>query len=195
MFNSNETDLSNSHNYTNLTTSENATIGESLNITLTNEIEFQPFAYVSFVLATGSIAACVLVIIFAFKKNEKTFFKWKRAQRFVVVTSICDILFYGVQLIFNIHVSVFNIHVSAPGLQYQLPPAICSIYAVFLLEFAYAQGILSIIAAASACFYILKQEELDLGKYDWKMFSFMFVFPAIVLVTASCNGGMGHNGL
>lgn len=188
MFNSNETDLSNSHNYTNLTTSENATIGESLNITLTNEIEFRPFAYVSFVLATGSITACVLVIIFAFKKNEKTFFKWKRAQRFVVMTSICDILFYGVQLIFNIHVSV-------TGLQYQPPPVICSIYAVFLLEFAYAQGILGIIAAASACFYILKQEELDLGKYDWKMLSFMFVFPAIVLVTASCNGGMGHNGL
>ncbi|CAC5373834.1 unnamed protein product [Mytilus coruscus] len=119
MFNSNETVLRSSHNYTNLTTYENATKVESLNFTSTNDIKFhaqakvlQPYEYVSFVLATGSISSN-----------------------------------------------------------------------------------LSIIAAASACYYILKQEELNLGKYDWKMFSFMFVFPAIVLVTANFNGGMGHNGL
>ncbi|CAG2195863.1 unnamed protein product [Mytilus edulis] len=195
MLNSNETGFSSSHNYTNTTISENATIVESFNTTLTNATEFhaqarvlQPYKFVSLALATCSISVCVLVIILAFKKNGKTFFKWKRAQRFVVMTSTCDILFYGVQLIYNINVPLF-------ALQYQPPTAICSIYTVFLLEFAYAQGNLSIIVAVSAFFYILKQEELDLGKYDWKMFSFMFVFPAIVLVTASFNGGMGHNGL
>ncbi|CAC5377948.1 unnamed protein product [Mytilus coruscus] len=193
MFNRNETGLSSSHNYTNLTTSENATKVESLNTTSINDIEFhaqakvwQPYEFVSLVLATCSISVCVLVITLAFKKNGKTFFKWKRAQRFVVMTSTCDILFYGVQLIYNINVTVSG---RVP------PPAICSIYAVFLLEFAYAQCNLGGIAAATACYYILKQAELDLGKYDWKMFSYMFVYPAIILVTASLNGGMGHNGL
>ena len=195
MFNSNETGLSSSHNYTNTTISKNATIVESFNTTLTNATEFhaqarvlQPYKFVSLALATCSISVCVLVITLAFKKNGKTFFQWKRAQRFVVMTSTCDILFYGVQLIYNINVPLF-------ALRYQPPTAICSIYAVFLLEFAYAQANLSIIAAVSACYYIFKQAELDLGKYDWKMFLFMFVFPAIVLVAATFNGGMGHNGL
>lgn len=193
MFNGNETHLSSSHNQTNVSTSENATRVEYFNITSRNDIEFHddlkvwlPFDIVSIVLATCSISVCVLVIILAFKKNEKTFFKWKRANRFVVMTSTCDILFYGVQLIYNINVSVSG---SVPS------PAICSMYAVFLLEFAYAQAILGEIAATTACYYILKQKELDLGKYEWKMFSYMFVFPAIVLVTASLNGGMDHNGL
>ncbi|CAG2212427.1 unnamed protein product [Mytilus edulis] len=193
MFNSNETNLSSSDNHTNLTTFENTRKVETLNITLTNDTEFhaqakvwQPYEFISLILATCSISVCVLVIILAFKKNEKTFFKWKRANRFVVMTSTCDILFYGVQLIYNINVSVSG---SVPS------PAICSMYAVFLLEFAYAQAILGEIAATTACYYILKQKELDLGKYEWKMFSYMFVFPAIVLVTASLNGGMDHNGL
>ncbi|CAC5408451.1 unnamed protein product [Mytilus coruscus] len=193
MFNSNETHLNSSHNQTNLTTSENATKVEYLNITSRNDIEFHdqskvwlPFEIVSIVLATGSISVCVLVIIFAFKKNGKTFFKWKRAQRFVVLTSACDILFYGVQFILNIDTQVSGL---VP------PPVICSIYAFFLLEFAYAQSNLSIITAATACYYILKQAEIDLGKYDWKMFSFMFVYPAILLATASFNGGMAYNGV
>ncbi|CAG2235056.1 unnamed protein product [Mytilus edulis] len=193
MFNGNETHLSSSHNQTNVSTSENATRVEYFNITSRNDIEFHddlkvwlPFDIVSIVLATCSISVCVLVIIFAFKKNGKAFFKWKRAQRFVVITSVCDLLFYGVQFIFNIDTQISGLVPS---------PVTCSIYGFFLLEFAYAQSNLSIIAAATACYYILKQAEIDLGKYDWKMFSFMFVYPAILLGTASFNGGMAYNGV
>ena len=129
MFNGNETHLSSSHNQTNVSTSENATRVEYFNITSRNDIEFHddlkvwlPFDIVSIVLATCSISVCVLIIIFAFKKNGKAFFKWKRAQRFVVITSVCDMLFYGVQFILNIDTQISGLVPS---------PVFCSIYGFF----------------------------------------------------------------
>ncbi|CAC5373831.1 unnamed protein product [Mytilus coruscus] len=188
---SNVTVSTSSQNLTNVTV--NATKSEYNNTTARDSIQnpdntylLEDNGYISFILTSTSIFICLLVIIFAFKKNGKEYFKWKKSQRFIVVTAACDIMFYGVQLAFATDVTISGIVPSS---------SICSIYAVVLLEVAYAQCNLSMIIATTACFCILQQENLNFGKYDWKMFLCMFSYQAIILVIAAFNGGTDFNGI
>ena len=142
--------------------------------------------YASICLSVISVIICILVIILSFRKHGCHVFNWKIVQRFVVVCNICDALFYTAQATFGICVLITE---EVPA------PPMCSFYAVFLLVFAYAQCRLSMVIAIATCYLIMKKKHLNLGKYDWKMFLFMFLDPILVLSVAAEMGGMEFNGV
>ena len=120
--------------------------------------------YISIFLSIFSITICIVVTILSFYKNGRHIFKWKIVQRFVVVSCLCDALFYIEQAAFGIQVLITD-KISEPG--------VCTFYDVFLLVVAYAQCRLSIIVTLTASVLFLTKRHITLGKYDWQMFSFI----------------------
>lgn len=172
---------------------ENVTPTTSLNITsrygknFTDGTYVMPLSiYLSYSITSSSICICLLVLIFSFRKNKQNYFKWKISQRFVAVSSFCDIMFYGVQM-----VCITNVGITRTVPSHDL----CTVYAFFLLFFAYAQCRLSIVVATTACISILKQKQLKLGIYDWKLFVFMSLDGSIILSVAAIYEGMDFNGI
>lgn len=171
----------------------NLTTIASLNITSRNNNNFTDRTYVmplsiylSYSITSASICICLLVLIFSFRKNKQKYFKWKMSQRFVVVSSFCDIMFYGVQM-----VCITNVGITRTVPSHDL----CTVYAFFLLFFAYAQCRLSIVVATTACIRIMKQKHLKLGIYDWKLFVFMSLDGSIILSVVAFYEGMDFNGI
>ena len=136
------------------------------------------------IVAVVSVIICIIIIVLILKRSAGNFFKLKIVDRVAFYTVTYDLLFYAEQVAHGIHRAVAN----------GIPEGVqCSIHAVLLLEFAYAQTIMSVVTAIFVFVLIIQSRQISFGKYDWKMQLPVVGFPLAILIAAACFGQLRSN--
>ncbi|VDI54587.1 uncharacterized protein LOC143066614 [Mytilus galloprovincialis] len=130
-------------------------------------------------------AICVIVVSFK-KKSFKTFFSWSRSERFVVYMAICDCLFNVAHTMDHMHIAITKDHPH--------PKGICIFYGFMLAVFITAQTLMVNIVAINAFMLIFFRKQINFGKNDWRLLTYIFVAPAIGGIIGIALDQMGPNG-
>ena len=134
-----------------------------------------------------SIFSVLTVIVLSFKnKHIKTFFSWRKCDRFVVYMAICDGMFNIFHAMDHLQIVITKQHVR--------PRALCTFYAMVMGEFVAAQGLMVNIASINAFIITYYRMNVSFGRYDYKLLVWMFGFPAVVGGFAFGLDTIGPNG-
>ncbi|CAG2252040.1 unnamed protein product [Mytilus edulis] len=113
-----------------------------------------------------SICVSLVVIFSLIRSKTGNFFTWKVIDRFSLYTVLLDLFLYTTQTSYGIHQRF--------GKSTRINDLACSIYGILILEFAVAQVILCSAMAVYAFSLVVRNQNLNLGKWD----SFI-ILPAI----------------
>ena len=143
------------------------------------------FSVVVACLTVVSVAFSFIILITIRQGKPSNFFKWKVVERFTVYTTVCDLLFYAVQIVYDIHLAIND--------GFSLSSIACTIYGVFTYEFAMSQVLLTVVTAIFAFVLIYRNRHLPLGRYDAMLHLPVFGIPLVVLVVGAALGQMQPN--
>jgi hypothetical protein len=134
-----------------------------------------------------SLTCVFITIIMSFRqKDYKTFFFWKKSERFVVYLAICD--------------GGFNTFHSMDHMQYALtqdhvrPIELCEFYGFMLAEFVAAQILMVNVVAINAFMLMVFRKNLNFGKNDWRLLVWTFGLPFVASTVVAVTGQLGSNG-
>lgn len=136
------------------------------------------------IVAFCSVTICIVIIVLILKKGGSNFFQLKIVDRVAFYSVAYDLLFYTAQVAHGVHRAIANV----------IPDGIaCSVQALFLLEFAFCQTLMSVVTAIFVFVLILKSYQIKFGSYDWKMHVPVIGIPLCILVTAACLNQLHSN--
>ena len=146
------------------------------NGTLSRNVLHGAFSIVVTSLTFISVAISFVILITITKGKATNFFQWRVVDRFTVYTTVCDLLFYAVQILYDIHL----------GINYGYTPSriACKVYGVLTLEFGLSQILLIAVTVIFAFFLVYRNYHLSLGRYDLLLHTPVFGLPLAVLVIA-----------
>ena len=181
-----------------MSTSENKSSleGVLMNLTIGNSseagfypVKFQPqFGYTIVAFTGCSVITCVIVMITLLKSSSGNFFKWSVVNRFSMYNAVGDLLFYIAQIAYGTH------HAVVDRLYKRFPSGwSCSVHAISILEFAYAQIFLSIAMSVYVFYLVYSNRHISFGKYDYRLLLLVFGMPLSVLVTAAYYDQLQRN--
>jgi hypothetical protein len=134
-----------------------------------------------------SFISAITVIAISFKKKSyKTFFSWSKSERFVVYMALCDCLFNMAHTIDHLHIVITKDHPH--------PREICIYYGFMLAVFITAQTLMVNIVAINAFMLIFFHRQINFGKYEWRLLTYIFGVPAVGGIIGIALGQMGPNG-
>lgn len=120
----------------------------------------------------SSLVSVLIVFILSFRqKNCRTFFSWTKIERFIIYLAICD--------------GGFNISHTGDHVQYIVtqdhvrPKELCIFYGFILTEFVTAQVLMVNIVAINAFTLMYFKKNLNFGKWDYRLLSYMFGVPFV----------------
>lgn len=132
------------------------------------------------------ISAITVVVISFKKKSYKTYFSWSKSERFVVYMALCDCLFNMAHTMDHLHIVITKDH--------PYPREICIYYGFMLAVFITAQALMVNIVAINAFMLIFFHRQINFGKYEWRLLTYIFAVPAVGGIIGIALEQMGPNG-
>lgn len=146
---------------------------------------FYPIHIVALVMISASFSCAVAVFAISIRKT-KPFFTRPKNERFVVYLAVCD--------------GLFNVFHSMDHLQYLItmshpgPLAVCSFYSFMMFTFVMSQMLCVNIIAINAFFMMYFGKNMNFGKYDYRLLTYMFGVPVGILTVSVILKKLGPNG-
>ena len=153
------------------------TITSDNNGTVSRNVLHGPFSIVVATLTFISVAISFVILITIKRGKSTNFFQWRVVDRFTVYTTVCDLLFYAIQILYDIHLGIND--------GYTPSRIACKVYGVVTLEFGLSQIMLTVATAIFAFFLVYRNYHLSLGRYDMLLHTPVFGLPLTVLVIAA----------
>ena len=150
-----------------------------------NDILQGAFSVIVACLTVVSVAISFIILITIRQGKPSNFFKWKVVERFTVYATVCDLLMYAVQIVYDIHSAIID--------GYSLSRIACTIYGVFTYEFAISQVMLTVVTAIFVFVLLYRNRHLPLGRYDAILHLPVFGIPLVVLVVGAALGQIQPN--
>ena len=138
-----------------------------------------------FIITSFCCVITVLVLSFT-RQSFRNFFTWSKSERFVVYLAICDGLFNAAHSVDHLHMAITRNHV--------FPKELCKFYGFILAEFVTAQNLMVNIVAVNAFSLMYFQNNLNFGRYDWRLLAWTFGIPCVGSIIAEVYDQFGTNG-
>lgn len=126
------------------------------------------------VVLVVSTTCCILPVINLIRTKRGMFFAWKVIDRFSMYTMVTDLMFYFAQTLYGSMRMYFSLRYSQ-----HLPQLQCTVSGFLLLSSANIQQLLNIGTALFVACLVLRNQHLNLGKYDWRLL-LACIFPSLL---------------
>ncbi|WAR00175.1 hypothetical protein MAR_024547 [Mya arenaria] len=135
-----------------------------------------------------SFTCAVTSVVLSFRhRNYKSFFRqWSKSERFVVYLAVCDSLFNVSHFADHLHIVIVRNHV--------YPKELCEFYGFNLALFITAQNLMVNVVAVNAFMLMYFDRDINFGRYDWRLLTWMFGAPFLGATIAGIFGQLGTNG-
>ena len=120
------------------------------------------------------------------KKPDNSFFKWNIGERLVIYLAVADITY---------EISHTMDHAYVILTQNNPPDLACAVFGFMLTEFGFAQWVIVLYSALSACSLIVFNKKLHLGRWDWILIVAALGIPGSFGFVAGPLGLLGQNGV
>ena len=119
-------------------------------------------------------------------QRKQSFKKWNIGERLVIYLALADMAFEVSHIMDHAYVMYAKINPTDQA---------CSAFGFMLTEFVFAQWIIVLYTALSACCLIVFNKKLHLGRLDWRLITIAFGSPMIIGTVAASLGLLGQNGV
>ncbi|XP_060578863.1 uncharacterized protein LOC132735866 [Ruditapes philippinarum] len=135
-----------------------------------------------------SFVCAVIVLTFSFRaKTCRDFFKgWSKGERFIVYMALIDGSF-------NVFHSLDHLH-HVIAMDHVRPKELCQFYAFVNVVFVNGQNLMVNIVAFNAFMLMYFDKNLDFGKADWKLLTWIIGMPFVGASIAQFTGTLGPTG-
>ena len=116
---------------------------------------------------------------------RESFWKWTIGERLVVYLACCDLC---------MSVSHMLDHIYIYSSKSQPPDVACTVLAFFLQEFIFAQWIVVLFTAVSACLLVVFNRKLNLGRCDYRLLVVALGGPLVLGIVGANVHFIGQSG-